>query len=290
MPAERTVTTARQLAPYRAVDVFGRTDAPSVFGTEWDQWLSYSWNYWFSRYAHHRVRGAIALSDIVRICPATQGYLYSKHTPTRARYTVGARPVLEDMLTHSIFFVPTLGANGRRRTPLTFAGVRRHVRARNSDQEIAIAIADWTYWELYRRGQVLRIAAPGSQVVVGCDEEDVLHFRGRTESWDCSRVCAALMQLMGVASRLAFIFGKRSHAGRVGVEAHIGGRWAFFDVAAGCSYLDRRGRIARLGDVGRDPECMRRPTSKPDRRATPHTGIAIAHVAVANYRVRTDRD
>lgn len=271
------VRTAGQLAAYRAADAFRQAERPVVFGSKWDDWLTYAWHY---------IRSHIPLNEIVRLCPETRDYLYRRHTPCGANYSPGARPLLEAVVADVVFSRMLSGDGCGNRAKARFDDVRKRVRSLQPAQEIAETLAQWVYWEVFRRGEVNRQGKWTGRLIEGGSEEQVLAFHGRSGSWDCSRVLACMLQVMEMPARLVFLFGSDGYRVRVGVEAYFDGGWRFFDLAANMHYVDRSGGIACLYTAATDPYCLKEGVrGRCDPHIEPGDRGAFDQLAVANYPI-----
>jgi len=234
---------------------------PAAFGDEWEGWLRYAWHFMTSH---------IKLADLVRLCPATRDYLYGRHTPRRVTYTAGQRPILERLLDELAMVHPGLTSR------------------RPDRPALAAFLADWVYWEVYRRGEVLRRGQWTQQIIEGGVEEQTVALIGRTGSFECSRLLATLLQMRRIPARLVLLFGRPFQA-RAGVEAYLDGAWRFFDVKANVQYSTRDGQLAGLWEVATHPYCTRRGVQG---RANPEVDVtdrsAFGQLGVVNYPVKPE--
>jgi hypothetical protein len=234
---------------------------PAAFGSEWEGWLTYAWHFM----GHH-----IRLAEMVRLCTATREYLYDRHTPRRVKYAVGQRPILERLLEELATVHPRLAA-------------RRPHR-----EDIAVFLADWVYWEIYRRGEVLRRGKWTQQIIEGGVEEQTVALIGRTGSFECSRVLATLLQMRRIPTRLVLLLGQ-PFTTRAAVEAYLDGGWRFFDVKANVQYQMRSGRLASLWEVATVPYCLRRGVrGEPNAEIDVRDRSAFEQLGLINYPVRPE--
>jgi hypothetical protein len=161
-------------------------------------------------YSWHRLQDHVDLAALVRLCPNTHDYLYRPDSVASSlRYTPGQRPIIEKLLERLAYADDRLISGS--------AGAVFH------------ALCEWVYWEVFRRGQVLRCGKWSRQLVAGGVEEEILGFLGRTGTFECARLLATLLQMKGIAARLLFVFQPAFHA-RVCVEAEVDGAWQVFDI------------------------------------------------------------
>lgn len=243
----------KRLTGTRVTSISGlaKFTGPAAFGKMWGGWLKHAWH-------------QMDTSGFVKLCPQTRDILYSRFTSTRVKYEPGSRPVLESIVDHEI----------------TLAGWKKKPTSR----QIAERLAEWTYWEVYRRGEINRLGKWAQCVIDGGTEEDILVFDGRTDSYCCSRVLALLLQVKKIPARLGFLFGKKDFDGRVGVEVYLAGSWGFFDVNANVHCLTREGKIASLWEIATDPYCIQKGMQGvPNSRVNPADFDAFDQLAIANY-------
>ena len=176
---------------------------PKAFGPQWEEWLEYAW---------HLMRNYINLDDIIKVCAETENRLYRRQGGRNASFPLcntGNRPMLEKMLANLTVVLPCLKNGG--------------------DEDVFFALGDWVYWEVLRRGEVLRQDKWSNQLIEGGSEEDVLGFVGRSGSFDAARLLIVLLQMKKIPARLVLVFAGNYHI-RAGVEAEIDRRWIFFDL------------------------------------------------------------
>lgn len=153
----------------------------------------------------------------VRLCAETEPILYGPgFSPTALRYRAGSRPQLERIVK------PFAGLPPRQRVEAALRWVPQHVR------------------HPHLVGNVRPDRGLAEEQLVGsgvgwCNEQ--------------VRVFIALCEVTEVPARICFVYHSNTLCSHTASEAHLDGRWAFFDVTFGVHVDLADGTLARAVDL-----------------------------------------
>jgi hypothetical protein len=152
----------------------------------------------------------ILMEGMIRLCPETADYLYSKYSPTKSFYKKGSRPRLEQYL---------------------------RVISKNSSKERQIeAITRFT------SNLQKKVSNDLNLMQFGGTEEEVI-ARGSDWCTDVARVGCALCQVAGFPARIVHLFDiKKAYSGHVIIEVFRNKVWGAVDSLRNIIYRDSRGR------------------------------------------------
>jgi len=213
-------------------------------------------------------------AEIVRLCPQTADYLYTKFTPITVRYRPGSRPVLEGLLDEVI-----LRGGPRPRAP----------------RDLLQRIWDWVWLAGHRR--LRRVAEPVHRhdqwmMYLG-HPEDTAALQTRHDCFCTSRLACALLQVAGVPARLVYMWAwddtGRFTTSHTAAEACFDGAWRFFDPLCHDHAVLPSGEMASFWQIITEPYCraegLRIDTRQHD------TGLGkpqcLATTGVQNYLIET---
>lgn len=193
---------------------------------------------------------------MVRLCPETSEYLYTRFTPTRSRYRAGRRPGLERYAQDVI--------RGCRTTEERVAAIARFTRGLWDDLDVDL-----------------------EDMRFGGTEEKIIE-RGSGWCTDVARVGAALCQVAGIPARLVVLADLRhAYSGHMILEAHRSEVWSAVDALTEVVYRHAAGPPASAWDLLNDPELIerhRRGESTPYTTSDQFTGVALSNYFVWQWK------
>ena len=208
----------------------------------------------------------------VRLCAATEAVLYGEYSPTRIRYTRGARPLLEAITD-------------------TLVG--------DTPRDRALAAMRWV-WRRVQHPHTCGPLAPDRAF----SEEQLI---GSHLGWcnEQARVFAALCEVMEIPARMCFLFHANGRCGHTTTEVFLDGRWAFFDPTFNVAVPLPDGRLAEARELSGPfrelahqayrqplqdyydrtlPFVLNEPGWKPgERPEIERGGDLLAHIGICNY-------
>jgi len=161
--------------------------------------------------------------DMILFCPETCQYLYTTYTPTKPPYRPGSRPKLEKI-------------------------ARGVITGYEADWEKAQALLGWVNSRVVHPVGRAEESPPDRAA-----SEEAIIESGWGWCNEQSRVYAALVQTVGLMSRMCFISHRTKPIGHTPTETFLDGRWVFTDPMVGLLLRDSSGRMYSAGDVHRDP-------------------------------------
>jgi len=190
--------------------------------------------------------------NMIRLCPETVDYLYSKYTPTKSFYKKGSRPELEQYI----------------RAILENSSKEKHIEA----------IARFTSNLQKKANDNLDL------MQFGGTEEEII---ARRSDWctDVVRVGCALCQVAGFPARIVHLFDiKRAYSGHVIIEVYRNKVWGAVDSLRNVIYHDSRGRPVSTWNLMNDHHLVEHHYLK-DKLIAPRALGQFRGAAISNYFV-----